>query len=81
MKKQAISVTLQRENLFWLRSQVAITGSRSVSQMLDQLVSEARQAEKVAPRSVVGTVRLDPLDPDLKQADTMVRALFSSDDL
>jgi hypothetical protein len=72
-------VTLQRENLLWLRGQVAVTGSRSVSQMLDQLVSEARQAEKVIPRSVVGTVRPDASDPDLKQADTVVRALFNSD--
>ncbi len=79
MKKQAISVTLQRENLLWLRSQVAVTGSRSVSQMLDQLVSEARQAEKIARRSVVGTVSLDPLDPDLNQADAVVKALFNSD--
>lgn len=80
MNKQAISVTLQRENLLWLRSEVAVTGRRSVSQMLDHLVTEARRAEKFAPRSVVGTVRLDPSDHDLKQADAVVRALFNSED-
>lgn len=71
-------MTLQRDNLLWLRSQVAVTGCRSVSQMLDQLVSQARQAEKIVPRSVVGMVRLDPSDPDLEQADALVKALFRS---
>ena len=78
MIKQPISVTLQRENLLWLRTQAAAKGCRSVSQMLDRLIFEARQAQEAPPpRSVVGTVCLDPSDPHLLEADAAVRGLFA----
>ena len=78
MIKQPISVTLARDNILWLRAQVASKGCRSVSQMLDSLIVAARQAQETPPsQSVVGSVSLDPSDPDLLQADTVLHALFA----
>jgi len=76
MQKQAISVTLERENLSWLRAQAAIRGCRSVSQLLDSIIAEARSHGRSPVRSVVGTIRIDPNDPGLEHADTAVRELF-----
>lgn len=74
--KKAISVTLETENLNWLRSRATVLGCRSISQFLDQLIGEARRAGVGAPESVVGTVRIDDADPDLLEADDALRALF-----
>jgi hypothetical protein len=74
MSKKAISVTLEPENLLWLRARAAALGCRSISQMLDRLIIDARKQTPV--ESVVGTIRLDPSDPDLLDADAAVRALF-----
>jgi hypothetical protein len=79
MTKQAISVTLGAENLLWLRGQAHAAGMRSLSAVLDQLVSAARtggQVHEAAIRSVVGTIGIDDSDPELLGADTAVRALF-----
>jgi len=80
MPKQAISVTLDRDNLLWLRARARAARRRSVSEALDQLVSEARTGERAQDgsiRSVVGTIRIDAGDPALTSADAVVRALFS----
>src|SRR5262245_46645536 len=77
MSKQAISVTLDADNIMWLKGRAGAAGFRSVSELLDQLVSDARQAGTVGPsRSVVGTIDVDPTDPMLTHADTYIRALF-----
>ena len=77
MGKQAISVTLDTDNLVWLKARVGATGVRSVSELIDQLVAEARTAGPAGPvRSVVGTIDIDAGDPLLEQADSAVRALF-----
>jgi hypothetical protein len=79
MSKQAVSVTLAAENLLWLRGQARASGARSMSAVLDSLVSAARTGGKVHEftiRSVVGTVRIAEADPDLVRADAAVRALF-----
>ena len=81
MNKRAISLTLRPENLLWLHGQARATGRRSVSDFLDQLLSEARTNGKtagVAIRSVVGSVRISKSDPDLLKADATVRALFTA---
>lgn len=80
MVKQAVSVTLDQENLLWLRGLAAASsGRRSVSRALDQLVREARLAGR-APhetvRSIVGTIDLDASDPLLERADAAMRAQF-----
>jgi len=79
MSKQAVSVTLGAENVLWLRAQARGSGRRSLSAVLDQLVSTARSGGAIhdaAIRSVVGTIRIDKSDPDLLRADAVVRALF-----
>ena len=75
--KRAISVTLHTENLTWLRARAAAAGIRSVSELLDRLVAQARTHGTTGPsRSVAGTIDLDPDDPLLRQADAKVRAAF-----
>jgi len=44
MAKQPISVTLEADNLMWLKGRVGATGLRSVSELLDRLVTQARSS-------------------------------------
>lgn len=77
MAKQAISVTLDSNNILWLRGQALIKGRRSLSEMLDRLITEARTKGRDATiRSVVGTVTINPDDPYLEKANEYVRSLF-----
>ena len=79
MAKRAISVTLETDNLTWLRGRVRAAGRRSVSELLDQLVSDARKGRSTVPsRSVVGMVTVDPTDAMLDRADQAVRELFAA---
>jgi hypothetical protein len=79
MSKQAISVTLEADNVTWLKGRAGATGLRSVSELLDRLVTAARQSGDVGPsRSVVGTIDIDPSDPMLERADEAVRYVFES---
>jgi hypothetical protein len=78
--RKAISVTLDADNLLWLRAQAGASARGSVSEVLDRLVSEARAGgftEVRAIRSVVGTIDLPADDPDLTGADAYVRAAFA----
>ena len=77
MAKQAISVTLEADNLTWLKGRAGAPGVRSVSELLDQLVSAARASGQVGPsRSVVGTIDIDASDPWLEGAANDIRALY-----
>ena len=79
MGKQAISVTLDADNLMWLKGRVGAAGIRSVSELLDQIVSAARTSGQIGPsRSVVGTIDLDASDPWLEGADDAVRGMFDA---
>jgi hypothetical protein len=79
MPKQAISLTLDVDNLTWLKGRVGAAGVRSVSELLDQLVTSARTAGQTGPsRSVVGTIDIDPSDPMLEQADEIVRGMYQT---
>jgi hypothetical protein len=79
MAKQAISVTLDTDNLTWLRGRAGAAGLRSVSELLDQLVTSARESGRIGPsRSVVGTIDIDPSDPLLEGADEVVRAMYEA---
>jgi len=79
MNKQAISVTLEADNLAWVRSRALAAGRLSVSEMLDRLIEEARTsgAGSGPGRSVVGTVEIAPEDPELLTADEAIRALLA----
>ena len=77
MSKQAISVTLKADNITWLKGRVGATGVRSLSELLDRLVTAARQRGEAGPgRSVVGTIDIDASDPGLEDADAAVRSVF-----
>jgi hypothetical protein len=79
MSKQAISVTLDAENVTWLKGRAGAAGLRSVSALLDRIVSAARASGRVGPaRSVVGTIDIDAADPFLEQADAALRAVFET---
>ena len=76
---KAISVTLDADNVVWLRARAAATSRGSLSEVLDTIVSNARlqgQTAAAAIRSVVGTIDLPDDDPDLGAADTYTRGLF-----
>ena len=77
MPKRAVSVTLDVDNLVWLRAQSG--GGRNVSRIVNELVGEARAAGRrfgAATRSVAGTVDLRHFDP--AAADREVRKLFDA---
>jgi hypothetical protein len=77
MAKQAISVTLDADNLTWLKGRAGAGGVRSVSELLDQLVTAARESGRIGPsRSVVNTIDIDDNDPMLETADGVVRTMF-----
>jgi hypothetical protein len=76
--KQAISITLHRDNLVWLRGQAAARTRGNVSEVIDTLIREARTAGRTDPaaiKSIVGTIDL-PDDEALAEAESHVRALF-----
>lgn len=71
-------MTLTPANITWLKGRVGATGLRSVSELLDQLVTSAREAGHVVQRqSVAATIHIDPADPMLVDADQTLRALFT----
>jgi len=79
MSKRAISVTLHSDNLTWLKARAGAVGARSVSDLLDQLVADARRATPGGSvRSVVGTIDIDESDPLLTGADDVLRALIDA---
>ena len=79
MVKQAISVTLDTDNLTWLKGRAGAGGVRSVSELIDQLVSAARASGQTGPsRSVVGTIDVDDSDPGLESADDIMRSIFQA---
>ena len=79
MSRQAISVTLDADNVTWLRGRVRAAGARSLSDLIDRLVTSARESGEVGPsRSVAGTIDVDAADPLLKRADAAVRDLFDA---
>jgi hypothetical protein len=79
MNKAAISVTLDPDNLRWLRGRAAAEGLRSVSEFLNRLVTAARtRGHSSGRRSVVGSIEIAPEDPALDTADQLIRGLFAA---
>lgn len=77
--KQPISVTLRPDNLLWLRTHVQTTGRRSLSEALDEILTEIRAGDRAGAaevRSVVGSVRIPASDAALSAASKRLRALF-----
>ena len=80
MPKDALSVTLEEANLLWLRGRATARKKRSLSETLDEILTEARAggAGADAIRSVVGTIDIADVDPGLELADEAVGSLFTS---
>ncbi len=81
MPKTGISVTLQDDNLLWLKSRTVALKGRSLSETLDDLVTAARTSGDVPGttiRSVVGTVDIAADDQNLERTDVYLRDLVSS---
>jgi len=79
MSKKAVSITLDEDNVVWLRGRVAAGGSGSLSELIDDLVTGARSSGAGVERgirSVVGTIDIAASDPDLLEADDFVRSQF-----
>ena len=78
MPKNAISVTLDADNLTWLKARTGAGKARSVSDLLDRIVTEARtRGAGGGVKSVVGTIDVDPSDPLLLQADDAIHELVA----
>jgi hypothetical protein len=79
MPKRPVSVTLEADNLLWLRARATGAKRRSLSDLLDEIVTAARvAAHGDSIRSVVGTVDIPPDDPDLERANALLRAEFEA---
>lgn len=78
MARRALSITLEIDNVAWLKGRAGAAGE-SVSEMIDRLVTAARQGHGAAQaRSVVGTIDVDSSDPLLEHADAAVRAALNA---
>lgn len=78
MPKRSISVTIDENNLLWLRGRGY--GRGNLSAALDDLITAARAGRLAIPapiRSVVGTIDLPADDPTLDRADDVIRDLFA----
>lgn len=73
-------MTLDADNLLWLRGRAAARKRRSLSDALDEIITSARTsgADARTVKSVVGTVDIAATDPGLERADAYVGALFES---
>lgn len=80
MAKQPVSVTLERDNLLWLRGRATSRKRKSLSDALDEILTTARMGGMAADaaRSVVGTIDIAADDPDLEAADEHVRGQFAA---
>ena len=71
-------MTLQSDNVAWLKARAVSSRVGSVSALLDDIVTKARRAGVGPSQSVVGTIDIDSADRHLDEADTAVRALFDA---
>jgi hypothetical protein len=79
MPKKPVSITLDEDNLVWLNGVTERSGARSLSETIDRLITTARQSGASAgrPRSVVGTLDIAAIDPQLEGADEALRSVFA----
>lgn len=80
MPKHPVSVTIDQDNLLWLRGRMIGRKRRSLSEALDELITAARRGSHASDdvRSVVGTIDIATDDPLLERADAHVRAEFEA---
>jgi hypothetical protein len=79
MPKKPVSVTIEEDNLLWLRGRAASAKRRSLSEALDDVVTAARLGGQPGEvRSVVGTVDIGTDDLGLDRADAALHTLFEA---
>ena len=79
MPKKPLSVTLEEDNILWLKGRTLAGRQRSLSEALDTVVTAARtRGDAAEARSVVGTVDIAAADPALRGADAALRAMFDA---
>ena len=79
MAKTAISLTIEQTNLLWLKGRARVVAGGSLSETVDQLITEARAGrlgQSDPPRSVIGTIDL-PDDRALLAGTDAIRGLFT----
>ena len=77
MNGKTLSVTLEPGNLIWLKARAS--GHRSMSEVLNEVVLEARTSPRVKKgsiRPIKGTIEISEDDPNLERADEAIRVLF-----
>jgi hypothetical protein len=79
MPKTPLSVTLDDQNLLWLRGRAASTKRRSLSEALDAVITAARTGGPGADaaRSVAGTIDIGADDPTLAHADAFIDSVVT----
>lgn len=80
MPKQPVSVTLNVDNLIWLRGRATSLKRRSLSEAIDEVLTAARAKAPglEASRSVAGTIDLAVDDPELLQANAHIRDVIEA---
>jgi hypothetical protein len=79
MAKKAVSITLDEANVLWLRGRGY--GRGNLSAVVDDLITQARTGKLgvgAPARSVVGTIDVADDDPELEQADRIVREMVAT---
>ena len=73
-------MTLDVDNLLWLRARAVSRKRRSLSDALDEILTAARTGARgvEASRSVVGTIDIAADDPGLLRADAYIREEMES---
>jgi len=80
MPKRPLSITLDEDNLLWIRGRAAAGRRRSLSDTLDEIVTAARTGGHgaSASRSVSGTVDIPETDANLEEADAFIRSAYDA---
>jgi hypothetical protein len=77
--RKPVSVTLDQDNIIWLKGRARASARGSLSDVLDRLVTRARlegRTDDGAIRSVVGTIDFPDDDESLAEMDALVRSAF-----
>jgi hypothetical protein len=79
MSKKMVAIDLDPGNLAWLQAQTGVVGSQDLSEVLNQVIAQARHAGKAREiQTVAGMARISGDDPELAGADEAIRALFEA---
>ena len=79
MSKKMVAIDLDSGDLAWLQAQTAVVGSRDLSEVLNQVIAQARHAGEAREiQTVAGMARISGDDSELAGADEAIRTLFET---